>query len=193
MPDFWIADENECETGKHNCRANANCKNTKGSFECTCKPGYSGNGVNCTGESNISVFFIMNLFSNQLHLSRLKAKISHKAVCSLVPRATVCSFKLDNEYRNALAWCYSLWFAVSVCDFSLVTAWDIYVFWCIIILCPRKIVMSAHAFTLGELTTFNYIRPMYTIPSSEYERKRVLFIPPSVGNFSLERKSFYIL
>ena len=32
-----------------------------------------------------------------------------------------------------------------------------------------------------------------TIPSLEYERKRVLFIPPSVGNFSLERKSFCIL
>ena len=66
-------------------------------------------------------------------------------------------------------------------------------FLCIIILCPCKIVMSEHAFTLGELTTFNYIRPMYTIPSLEYERKRVLFIPPSVGNFSLERKSFCIL
>ena len=32
-------------------------------------------------------------------------------------------------------------------------------------MCPCKIVMSEHAFTLGELTTFNYIRPMYTIPS----------------------------
>ena len=55
--------------------------------------------------------------------------------------------------------------------------------------------MSEQAFTLGELklTAFNYIRPMYTIPSLEYERKRVLFIPPSVGNFSLERKSFCIL
>ena len=42
--------------------------------------------------------------------------------------------------------------------------------------------MSEHAFTLGELTTFNYIRPMYTIPSLEYEGKRVFFIPPSVGN-----------
>ncbi|XP_073250321.1 uncharacterized protein [Porites lutea] len=41
-------DINECEAGKHNCHANANCKNTKGSFECICKPGYSGDGVNCT-------------------------------------------------------------------------------------------------------------------------------------------------
>ena len=53
--------------------------------------------------------------------------------------------------------------------------------------------MSKNAFTLGDLTTFNYIKPMYTIPSLEYERKRVLFIPPSAGNFSLEMKSFCIL
>ena len=62
MPDFFFADINECEAGKQNCYANASCKNTKGSFVCTCKPGYSGDGVNCTGENNTSVFFIMNLF-----------------------------------------------------------------------------------------------------------------------------------
>ena len=44
MPDFVIADINDCETGKHNCDANAFCSNTIGSFVCTCKPGYSGNG-----------------------------------------------------------------------------------------------------------------------------------------------------
>ena len=97
-------------------------------------------------------------FSNQLHLSRLKAKFSHKVVCSFVSSAAVGSFKLDNKCRNALARCYSLWFAVSVFDFSLIHAWDIYVFWCIIILCPYKIVMSAHAYTLSELPTFNHIR-----------------------------------
>ena len=59
MPDFLIADINECETGKHNCGANANCKNTKGSFVCTCKLGYSWNGVNCTGKNSTSVFFII--------------------------------------------------------------------------------------------------------------------------------------
>ncbi|CAH3182773.1 unnamed protein product, partial [Porites lobata] len=48
MPDFFFPDINECEAGKHNCYANASCKNTEGSFVCTCKPGYSGDGVNCT-------------------------------------------------------------------------------------------------------------------------------------------------
>ena len=45
-----FADVNECITGVNNCDANADCNNTEGSFECTCKPGYSGNGVNCTGD-----------------------------------------------------------------------------------------------------------------------------------------------
>ena len=70
MADFFFADINECEAGKHNCHANAICKNTKGSFVCTCKPGYSGDGVNCTGENNTSVFFIMNLFLiNSIYLA----------------------------------------------------------------------------------------------------------------------------
>ena len=47
----WFADVNECITGEHNCDANEkDCNNTEGSFACTCKPGYSGNGVNCTGD-----------------------------------------------------------------------------------------------------------------------------------------------
>ena len=62
MPEFFIADINECKAGNHNCAANANCQNTEGSFVCTCKPGYSGDGVSCTGENNTSVFFKKNLF-----------------------------------------------------------------------------------------------------------------------------------
>ena len=46
----YFADINECETGKLHCDSNGFCNNTKGSYICTCKPGYSGNGVNCTGK-----------------------------------------------------------------------------------------------------------------------------------------------
>ncbi|CAH3191500.1 unnamed protein product, partial [Porites evermanni] len=45
---YYFADINECETGKHHCDSNAFCNNTKGSYICTCKPRYTGNGVNCT-------------------------------------------------------------------------------------------------------------------------------------------------
>ena len=44
-------DEEECETGIHNCHYDANCTNTKGSFYCACLDGYAGNGISCLGKS----------------------------------------------------------------------------------------------------------------------------------------------
>ncbi|XP_022777800.1 uncharacterized protein LOC111319257 [Stylophora pistillata] len=40
-------DIDECATSKHDCSASAVCMNTKGSYNCTCKPGYSGDGRTC--------------------------------------------------------------------------------------------------------------------------------------------------
>ena len=45
-----LIDIDECAEGSHNCSADADCTNTIGSFNCTCKPHYQGNGVICTGE-----------------------------------------------------------------------------------------------------------------------------------------------
>ncbi|KAM7452440.1 hypothetical protein ABFA07_000115 [Porites harrisoni] len=44
-------DINECKEGTHNCSSNAVCNNTKGSYNCTCKPGYEGDGNNCTAST----------------------------------------------------------------------------------------------------------------------------------------------
>ena len=44
-----VVDLNECVIGTHNCHADSNCSNTKGSFYCTCLTGYSGDGVGCVG------------------------------------------------------------------------------------------------------------------------------------------------
>ena len=35
----------------HNCSKYAECNDTNGSFTCTCKSGYKGDGVTCTGIS----------------------------------------------------------------------------------------------------------------------------------------------
>ena len=45
------ADIDECENGVDNCDTNAICSDTAGSFRCSCKDGYRGDGTNCTGKS----------------------------------------------------------------------------------------------------------------------------------------------
>ena len=48
-PDL-ISDIDECSKNSHNCSyTTATCTNTRGSFKYICKPGFSGDGHNCTG------------------------------------------------------------------------------------------------------------------------------------------------
>ena len=49
---FFLTDIDECKTFPGKCHVNATCNNTHGSHVCTCKPGYTGDGRNCTGTVN---------------------------------------------------------------------------------------------------------------------------------------------
>ena len=45
-----LADVDECNSpSANNCSSNADCVNELRSFECNCRPGYTGDGVNCNG------------------------------------------------------------------------------------------------------------------------------------------------
>ena len=46
---FFILDLDECKGKTHKCDVNANCTNIPGSYNCTCRPGYTGNGSICNG------------------------------------------------------------------------------------------------------------------------------------------------
>ena len=46
---FILSDIDECVEGLHNCSIDAFCNNTNGSNNCTCKPGFVGNGRDCEG------------------------------------------------------------------------------------------------------------------------------------------------
>ena len=46
---IFISDIDECSLNK--CHQNATCTNTKGSYNCTCKDGFVGDGKNCTGKT----------------------------------------------------------------------------------------------------------------------------------------------
>ena len=49
MPLIVVLDIDECTNGTHSCDVNAVCNNTRGSYNCTCKDGFYGDGMNCTG------------------------------------------------------------------------------------------------------------------------------------------------
>jgi len=44
------ADIDECASNNGGCCAQAVCKNTLGSYTCTCRLGYTGDGKTCRGE-----------------------------------------------------------------------------------------------------------------------------------------------
>lgn len=45
-----MIDVQECDVDQsNNCSLNATCNNTVGSYTCTCKGGFSGNGIECKG------------------------------------------------------------------------------------------------------------------------------------------------
>ena len=49
---YFCSDINECASDELNtCDENANCTDTIGGYNCSCKPGYEGDGFNCTGYS----------------------------------------------------------------------------------------------------------------------------------------------
>ncbi|KAM7445026.1 hypothetical protein ABFA07_006413 [Porites harrisoni] len=50
-------DIDECAKSTHTCDANAYCNNTKGGYNCTCHPGYYGDGKNCEPVSSCKVLF----------------------------------------------------------------------------------------------------------------------------------------
>ena len=48
-PPVGCVDIDECaDPALNDCHANATCTNLPGGYECTCKPGYGGDGVSCT-------------------------------------------------------------------------------------------------------------------------------------------------
>ena len=50
---YFYPDLDECQAFPNSCHLNAQCRNTQGSYSCHCRPGYQGDGLNCTCEFSI--------------------------------------------------------------------------------------------------------------------------------------------
>ena len=50
----FVPDIDECSSNSHSCDANAVCNNTRGSYNCSCKPGFSGDGNQRDSKADVS-------------------------------------------------------------------------------------------------------------------------------------------
>jgi len=57
-----------CATNNGNCSADASCTNSVGSVTCICLPGYTGDGLTCTGKS-----FCIDVHSYKLQCDQYKS------------------------------------------------------------------------------------------------------------------------
>ena len=46
-------DIDECSADSNPCDVNADCTNSDGSYSCTCKQGFTGDGATCQGFQNV--------------------------------------------------------------------------------------------------------------------------------------------
>lgn len=81
---FFFADIDECTSDPSPCNENADCTNSDGSYSCTCKQGFTGNGTVCNGMrgcsgQNISFYIIpavICLCQNQWNFTEIYLIIS---------------------------------------------------------------------------------------------------------------------
>ena len=56
---FKCVDIDECSASSPVCDINANCTNTRGSYYCTCKAGYTGDGKTCQLQGRRKYFILL--------------------------------------------------------------------------------------------------------------------------------------
>ena len=97
---YWVysSDIDECNAANNSCHENAWCNNTQGSFNCSCKPGYEGDGYNCTGK-------ILWVFSN--------------------PFNTIC-LSLRGDWWQALKSVRERECVLTVTDYMIILYWWLY-------------------------------------------------------------------
>ena len=59
---FAFSDLDECTSSPPVCDINADCTNTRGSYLCTCKAGFSGDGKTCSRKEKFLLSFLSKIW-----------------------------------------------------------------------------------------------------------------------------------
>ena len=59
---YYVSDIDECAKNTHKCDTYAYCNNTKGGYNCSCHPGYYGDGKNCKPGESAVFLSILKMF-----------------------------------------------------------------------------------------------------------------------------------
>ena len=74
-----ITDIDECATGEHRCDLKAVCKNTPGSYTCSCTSPYHGDGFTCQGtQIRIMCVDLISVLFSHLRLCSLRKQPSFR-------------------------------------------------------------------------------------------------------------------
>ena len=83
----------ECATNTHSCDVNAVCQNTVGSYTCTCKAGFTGDGKTCNGKKSMPTLqkcpesnsqrFNENIYSQLITISTRRLRLEDAYVARL--------------------------------------------------------------------------------------------------------------
>ena len=92
-----FADVNECADGISKCSADAMCNNTKGSYRCKCKPGFTGDGRTCKGKTEP---IVSESNVNQLDTEKCKYMLF---LIGIIKQSggQFCIFKSNVLYKNS--------------------------------------------------------------------------------------------
>ena len=53
----WL-DIDECDEDREPCNSNAHCRNSIGSYKCSCNEGFTGDGIDCSGMKMLNLLSI---------------------------------------------------------------------------------------------------------------------------------------
>ena len=94
---YIITDIDECGTGEHRCHLKAVCKNTPGSYTCSCASPYHGDGFTCQGtQIRIECVDLISVLFSHLRLFSLRKQPTLRDATTGFP----AKWRLRKEWGN---------------------------------------------------------------------------------------------